>query len=294
MTVMTRARTTVGHLVYDSEPSIDFLRLVADLEAALAASEGGKRQLTFHGDRIAVIDAGSSRVTLSLASDLDDKGAAAVIVTVGYAPLLDGDLRLARRRSVLARMIAERVSARFVPDDTLWTECEESATPEMVGGLIDKLAAQRLSLQEERNEKARARRASPRHFVEPDDLPRMVARIDAALAARRSGSGVRAALAGGGRADLDLSDLALIERSKEAAKEDGTPSAPMRLAAHMIDATLMVVALPVGAAMMIYSLSRGANLTTSARAMAMSGVGIAIVQKVGNLGFLGSIFTRGI
>jgi hypothetical protein len=71
------------------------------------------------------------------------------------------------------------------------------------------------------------------------------------------------------------------------------PSAPMRLAAHMIDATLMVVALPVGAAMMIYSLSRGANLNTSARAMAVSGIGIAIVQKVGNSGSWAAL-SRGI
>ena len=61
----------------------------------------------------------------------------------------------------------------------------------------------------------------------------------------------------------------------------------MRLAAHLIDATLMVVALPVGAAMMVYSLSRGANLNTSARALAISGLGIGVVHKLGS----GSILT---
>jgi hypothetical protein len=294
MTVMTRARTTIGQLVYDTEPAVDFPRLVADLEVALAGSEGGKRRLTFHGDRIAFIDAGSSRVTVAFATDLDEKGGAAVLVTVGYAPIMDGDLRLARRRSVLARLIAERVAERFPPADTVWTETEDEATPDLVSRLIERLTADRQSLLETRNARAREKRASPRHFVEPDDLPRMVARIDAALAARRAGRPGRAALAGGGTVQLDISDLAALDRATEAANRAGTPSAPMRLAAHMIDATLMVVALPVGAAMMIYSLSRGANLNTSARAMALSGIGIAIVQKVGAAGILGSIFTRGI
>jgi hypothetical protein len=290
MTVMTCTRTTIGQLIYSNLPKLDFAKLVADLEVALAGCEAGTRHPSFHGDRMAMIDAGASRVTVSLADGLDRRGAAAVIVTVGYAPLLDGDQRLARRRTVLSRLIVERVASRFAPSETVWTESEEEATPEMIGQLIEGLAARREAQEASRSERARARRSLPRHFVEPDDLPRMMARFDASLAARRTGRPAAVAAAEGSRAALDITDLALLEGAKERANASGrTSSAPMRLAAHLIDATLMVVALPVGAGMMVYSLSRGANLNTSARALAISGLGIGVVHKLGSGGILASM-----
>ena len=284
MTVMTCTRTTIGQLIYATLPKLDFAKLVADLEVALAGCEAGKRDLTFHGDRMAMIDAGASRVTVSLADRLDRRGAATLVVTVGYAPLLDGDERLARRRTVLSRLIVERVASRFAPAETVWTESEEEATPEMIERLVEGLAARRAAQEACRSERARARRSLPRHFVEPDDLPRMMARLDATIVARRTGRPFAVAAVEGSRPALDLRDLALLEGTSGSGR---TSSAPMRLAAHLIDATLMVVALPVGAAMMVYSLSRGANLNTSARALAISGLGIGVVHKLGS----GSILT---
>jgi hypothetical protein len=83
--------------------------------------------------------------------------------------------------------------------------------------------------------------------------------------------------------DLPPVDLSGFEAPEAEAEQ---PSSALRLAAYLIDATLMVLLLPVGAAMMVYSLSRGANLTTSARAMAVTGVGMSLVQALGGLGGL--------
>jgi len=46
-----------------------------------------------------------------------------------------------------------------------------------------------------------------------------------------------------------------------------------------MNATLMVVALPVGAGLMTYGLLRGENLRLSARAVALIGAAIGVLQS---------------
>ncbi|MES2664707.1 MAG: hypothetical protein V4712_01330 [Pseudomonadota bacterium] len=55
-------------------------------------------------------------------------------------------------------------------------------------------------------------------------------------------------------------------------------STPLRLAAHSMDTTLIIVALPVGAAMLTYSLLRGGNANVSGRMMAITGTLLALTQ----------------
>ena len=62
-----------------------------------------------------------------------------------------------------------------------------------------------------------------------------------------------------------------------------------RLAAHSLDATLLVVALPVGAAMMTYSLVRGGDLRTSGRMMALCGIGIGAMHSLAAAGGVGAV-----
>jgi hypothetical protein len=45
---------------------------------------------------------------------------------------------------------------------------------------------------------------------------------------------------------------------------------------------LMLIALPVGVAMMVYSLSRGPNLNTSARVLAISGSLLGLLYLTGS------------
>ncbi|EYD77071.1 hypothetical protein Rumeso_01330 [Rubellimicrobium mesophilum DSM 19309] len=278
MNAPLRSKTTVGQLLYPTRPSLDFERLVAELDSALAGAGAGERRTTLERDGLAVIDAGASRISVAMAENLDTAGAAAITVTVGFGPGDQGDARLARRQAVLARLIADRLAARSTPAETIWTESHEIATPEFLERSIEALAARR--------EAEREHRPPPRHFVDLDDLPRLVAKVDATLDARRAGwvesVGVPAGL---DLPEVDLSGL-------DARRTESAPSAALRLAAHLIDATLMVVLLPVGAAMMIYSLSRGANLTTSARAMALTGVGVSVVQALGGMGIVQDVLSR--
>jgi hypothetical protein len=283
MNVPLRSKTTVGQLLYPARPSLNFERLVAELDAALAGAGAGDRKTTLERDGLAMIDAGASRIAVAMAENLDKAGAAAITVTVGFGPEDAGDARLARRQAVLARLIADRLAARSAPTETIWSESYEVATPEFLERSVEDLAARRNACREAEQ----ARLAPPRHFIGAEDIPRLVAKVDATLDARRVGWEGAAGLVGG--PDLPPVDLSGLEVPEA---EVAQPSSALRLAAYLIDATLMVLLLPVGAAMMVYSLSRGANLTTSARAMAMTGVGMSVVHMVGGLGSLQNMLSN--
>lgn len=287
MNVPLRSKTTVGQLLYPARPSLNFSRLVADLDAALAGAGANERKTTLERDGLAVIDAGASRIAVAMAENLDTAGATAITVTVGFGPEDDGDARLARRQAVLARLIADRLSARSTPAETIWSESHEIATPEFLERSAEDLAARRRAFGDARAERDEEPRALPRHFVGSDDIPRLMAKVDATLDARRAGWEGSVALPGA--SDLPPLDLAGLE---EAVAEQKPASAALRLAAHLIDATLMVLLLPVGAAMMVYSLSRGANLNTSARAMAITGVGMSLVHSVGGLAGIETVLSN--
>lgn len=279
MTAPLQTRTTIGQLVYRKLPAIDFARLTADLDAALAGCEAGRIRRALERDGMAIMDVGGSRVGVALTRRLDATGAGAVTISVGFGPEPGGDQSLARRRSVLARLIAQRIATRFPPLETVWTESDQVATPAIFEALGAALAQRRAQQALLRTERARRRRAAPRPMTEAADVGRLFARFDAALDARRAGL-TETALAGGAMAvALDRDDPA---------EPPSPPSSRLRLAAHLIDATLMVVALPVGVAMMIYGLSRGADINTSARAMALSGVALAALHTAGQGGLLGA------
>lgn len=67
--------------------------------------------------------------------------------------------------------------------------------------------------------------------------------------------------------------------------ETDAPEARLRLAAHTMDATLLVVAPPVGAAIMAYGVLRGGDLIRSGRAMALTCTAVALMHTQG-LGFI--------
>lgn len=272
MTALLQTRTTIGQLVYKKLPAIDFGRLTADLDAALAGCDAGRIRVALEREGMALLDVGSSRVGIALTRRVDASGAGAVTVTVGFGPDQGGDASLARRRSVLARLIAQRIAARFPPLEMIWTESDEVATPATFEMLRQALAERRAQQAALRAERTRLRRAAPRAgAADGADVSRLFARLDATLDARRAGMGLgEMALAGGAMA-----------MGREAVEVPPPQQSRLRLAAHLLDATLMVIALPVGVAMMIYSLSRGADLHTSARVMAMSGVTIAGLHAMG-------------
>lgn len=76
-----------------------------------------------------------------------------------------------------------------------------------------------------------------------------------------------------------LEEMKLLREAlyaEEAAPRAQGLSVQLRLACHAINATLIVIALPVGAAMMTYSVLRGENINTSARMLAIIGMAVGL------------------
>jgi hypothetical protein len=294
-------RTTIGQLVYAASPRFSFARLVADLDGALSGCGVEDRRLGWDHDDVAILDIGGARIALCLAEDLGRDRAAAVTVTAGFGPGT-GDDRLAQRQAKLAQLIAERISARFPPARTVWSESAEIAGPDLFDKLNDLLALQ-LNAEADAKKRVTARRLKVerrRRLPEQQDVGRIMARVEATIAARNAGlpdpdPSLLTAEPANSQPDLPRADRSGLHAVRSALYNpedrdaEDRPSPALRLAAHAMDATLMVVALPVGAAVMAYGLARGADLKRSARMLALGGIWVGALGAAGGAGGLGAL-----
>jgi hypothetical protein len=60
MTALLQTQTTIGQLVYRKLPSIDFGRLTADLDAALAGCDAGRIRVALEREGMALLDVGAA------------------------------------------------------------------------------------------------------------------------------------------------------------------------------------------------------------------------------------------
>ncbi|WP_102223533.1 hypothetical protein [Acidimangrovimonas sediminis] len=102
-----------------------------------------------------------------------------------------------------------------------------------------------------------------------------------------------AALAANDLPDLPPADIAQADRIRRALypeaaeEEDSKPILAHRLSIYAVNTTLMLVALPVGAALMTYNVLGGEDAKLTARATALTGAAIGIGHALLNHGMLG-------
>lgn len=280
----TISPSSVGQLLFVTPPALNFARLVADLTAALPAVTETPHVLRWDHDDIAAVDLPGTRIVLGYDEGLPGGWGACLSVSVGAGPQ-PGTCALADRVAALARMIADRIACRHKPDETRWHE---------VGGVVDADALDALNAT-----LAPVRRGAPRFAAVEALVDGTVARVDTALAQREAERAALEIRACGPRRRLrrapppppppvanDLPQIPRVACPENIALraalygEETAPATPqMRLAIHAMNATLMVVSLPVGAGLMTYGLLRGENLRLSARAVALIGAAIGILQS---------------
>jgi hypothetical protein len=350
---MTSAlQTTVVALFYALPPAINFARLVADLDSALAGLPHGERRITWDCDDVAMVDVDGARIVLAWADRLPGALQACLAVSVGPGPDSALPDRLSHRAAPLAQLIADRIATRMPPASIVWhteegvmtsdrldivtealaaataaeavadmpaepiEEAEAAPVAETVAagptpGLSDPAALDRLMARMERELSAAraaatlaaeaphqtAVEAAPPEPAEATEPPKPAApvlrpqpprtgtaRAAGALARARARSAAAAAAA----VANDLPDLprpALAEAARirsalypveEAAAEQA--STPARLAVGTLGVTLLMTAAPVGAALLTYNTLRGANLAVTARAVALTGAALALLE----------------
>ena len=289
--------STIAQFVFDRDPALNLPLLVRELDAAVGRSGAGARRVTWDCEDLVFVDLDGVRFTLSYTGEPLPGLPSSLMISVGPGPDRDHFATDRRRYEDLCHLIADRLRNRFTPRETLWHQVAGPVTADLVDDIFDRLPDFAADANLHPLARPLTRAAPPgkpfRAFPEADpDMP--VSFVEKALA-------IKAAKAE--RARATLSRVAEVARSVapapqrpaqranqpvtasrssaqdldrvRAALYPSQPETPaqdvrMRLAASTLDVTLMVVYLPMGAAMLTCSMLRGGNVTNSARVMALT------------------------
>lgn len=278
--------STIAQFVFDRDPALNLGLLVKELDAALERSGAGRRTITWDCDDVAFLDLDTVRFTLSYTGEPAVGLPASLMISVGPGPDRRHDQADRRRYAGLCQLIAERLRARFAPRETLWHQVAGPVTTDLVDDLFDRLPD--LS---DGTPKTLTRRSPPaeaiRAFPEaeaglPVSFVEKAMAIKAAKAERARAATPDRSAANDQPASLGESpELGRVRAALYPAPEAPPENVRMRLAASTLDVTLMVVYLPMGAAMLTCSLLRGGDVTASARVMALTCTMLGFAQYFG-------------
>lgn len=281
--------STIAQFVFDRDPALNLALLVKELDAALERSGAGRRNITWDCDDVAIVDLDAVRFTLSYTGEAAIGLPASLMISVGPGPNRRNDPADRRRYEGLCHLIAERLRARFAPRETLWHQVAGPVTTDLVDDLFDRLpdlsnGAPRPMTR--RSAPAEAIRAFPETELGlPVSFVEKAMAIRAAKAERQRAAQSRPAAphpANDARPDAARSpELGRVRSALYPVEESPPQNVRMRLAASTLDVTLMVVYLPMGAAMLTCSLLRGGDVNASARVMALTCTMLGIAHYFG-------------
>ena len=253
------AHSTIAQAIYANPQDCSFVRVVAELENLLSRLRNTALRTRWDYEDVVVFDIGETRIVLGWSEDMTDDLPACLLVSVGPLPTV-ADPSHDPTHEVLCSRLVERIQTRYAPDAVLWRQLPLAIEPELVDALIDSLPSIRDVLGT----------AAPQ---EPE----------AAKPAVRQPVLVMAAMPANDRPDLPKpaeSELSRVRAALYPAPEAPIEreTAQLRLAAQAMNATLIVVWMPLGVAAMTYSLMKGENIGFSARMLAMTGTLMAFSQ----------------
>lgn len=273
--------STIAQVLFGPNTSLNFAHVVGELDRSLDGYRGGEHSLRWDCDDLAVFQLRGTRIIMAF-NELSGKGfSGCLTVSVGAAsasaPQSSAVTPMERRHDLLCRQIADRVQSYYSADAVLWHEMPSPVTAEIVDNLIDTLPG-RDDLCES------PLRPAPDHPAEAADHPAK-AKAKARVTPLHPARPAAPVEATNDQPDLPLTDLDRLHRLRTALYEVDAevaaaqrPSTQMRLAVHTMNSTLIIVSLPLGAALLTYSLLRGENVALSARCMAITGTVLAIAQ----------------
>lgn len=284
--------TTIAQFLFDHDPALDLPQLVNELDMALQKSGSGTRRITWDCDDLALIDVDEARFALSYADSGPDMSRRSLMISVGPTPGADGSFD-GERHSALCHSIAERLRERFAPEQTLWHNVKGPVTADLIDDLFDRLPEFEATPKRPidlRSDPARAIRAFPEaEAAEPVSFAEKAQAVKAAkaerarlLEAQKKAKPAKDAEAANTIPPILRPPRTELGRVRAALYPDAETEKPqetrMRLAAHTMDTTLMLVFLPAGAAMLTYSVLKGGNVNASARMMAITCTVLGLTQ----------------
>lgn len=222
---------------------------MTELEGLLSRMRNNVLRTRWDYEDIVVFDIGETRIVLGWSEDLTDTRPACLLVSVGPLPSLATEAHDPAHEVLCSRLV-ERIQTRYPPDAVLWRQLPLAIEPELVDALIDALPSAHEvlgPLEQPAPASAAPDRKVQQSLMPANDSPDLPKRAETEL------DRVRAAL------------------YPPPAVASPTETAQMRLAAQAMNATLILVWMPLGVAAMTYSLIKGENIGFSARMMALTG-----------------------
>ncbi|MGB8815366.1 MAG: hypothetical protein WCC57_19485, partial [Paracoccaceae bacterium] len=235
---------------------------------ALAIRVGQKHRLTWDMDDAAIFDLPGTRVVLAVTElaatpALNRPFSVCLTVSVGVPPDAVDAPQHPRRDAWLCSTIADRVRDYYSANAILWHELQDCATPDLLDELAQKLPAFHTPPETTVETPCETHPGLPVHAGLPAIVP---SQLPAIIAAAND------------QPDLPPTDQIRLTRIRDALyASDTDPDLPVRastqirIAAHAMNSTLILVSLPVGAALLTYSVLRGEDMRLSARAIALTG-----------------------
>ena len=304
--------SSIAQLVYAEKQPLNFVRVVGDLHAVLGRFRGDELRFEWDLDDIVYFDMSDTRIALGWDEHPGKGFAACLTVSVGQGPqglqnqgnghhdmcarLVD---RLQGRYPATAvlwhkteQVVTSTVIDQLVEDLPPLMQLFPFQEPDWVADAMASQSPGRAvalrgadQLGEDADDAQSCNEARQgQSVILPDTAPSSMQWAGAgkrarAKAAARVAAARDAAEAANDRPDLPWTrenELARVRealyRVEEATERPATSSPQMRLAVHAMNATLIVVWAPLGAAVMTYSLLKGEDMKFSARMMVLTGL----------------------
>lgn len=256
------AHSTIAQAIYANPQDCSFVRVVTELEGLMSRLRNNVLRTRWDYEDVVVFDLGETRIVLGWSEDQTDDLPACLLVSVG--PLPSGaEGAHDPTHEVLCSRLMERIQTRYPPNAVLWRQLPMAIEPELVDALIDSLPPIRDVLG-----------ANPADEPVPVVRPRTAAADRIKIAAPSQPANDTPDLPRRAESELGRVRAALYPTPEVSLQE----TAQMRLAAQAMNATLIVVWMPLGVAAMTYSLIKGETIGFSARMMALTGTVFAWSQ----------------
>jgi hypothetical protein len=220
------------------------------------------RSMLWDCDDVAIFDVPGTRIALAYTERPRAGVAASLLIAVGPSPkpvqsrITPTRAHASVRHDVLCSRLVERVQSRLSPQAVHWHESASQLTTDLIDALssVQSKTKHRVMPKRPAAEAAKAE-ALAKSFASANDVPDLPA-----------------------PRDIELIRLREALYPVGEALPQPLASNQLRLAAHTMNATLIMVSLPLGAALTTYAILRGENMRMTTAAMVFSGLAGTMLQ----------------
>ena len=255
------AHSTIAQAIYADPQNCSFVRVVSELEVLLSRLQKSALQVRWDCEDVVVFDTGRTRIVLAWSEDMINGAPACLLVSVGPVPSAQDTVDDPAHDALCHRLV-DRIQNCYAPDAVLWRHLPLPITADLVDVLTDALPSINDILP-----------AKPKPA--PAQLPELAAAVRMKVRFAPIQANDAPPLPRPAATELHRVRTALYPPAHACHSE----TVQMRLAAQAINATLIVVWMPLGVAAMTYSLMSGKDIGFSARMVAMTGALMAFSQS---------------